>query len=78
MNRNGITLNRFWTCIVLILTTVFSVAAQGKGIAGELMPAINLVNISTNKKSLALGRSLQYREGKGLWGADRRTLQSHR
>ena len=55
MNRNGIALNRYWACLVLMLAAVFSVAAQGKGIAGELMPAINLVNISTNKKSLALG-----------------------
>ncbi len=55
MNRNGIALNRYWACLVLMLAAVFSVAAQGKDIAGELMPAINVVNISTNKKSLALG-----------------------
>ena len=55
MNRNGIALNRYWACLVLMLATIFSVAAQGKGIAGELMPAINLVNISTNKKSMTLG-----------------------
>lgn len=77
MNRNGIALNRYWACLVLMLAAVFSVAAQGKGITGvspeepvletqsvevtrreriaEAIPAINLVNISTNKKSLALG-----------------------
>ena len=81
MNRNGIALNRYWACLVLMLAAVFSVAAQGKDIAGvnakrsseepgselqsvevtrrervaEVMPAINLVSISTNKKSLALG-----------------------
>ena len=81
MNKNGIVLNRFWACMVLMLVAVFSVAAQGGEIAGvnakhgpedsaselqsvevtrrervaEGMPVINLVNISTNKKSLALG-----------------------
>ena len=92
MNRNDIVLNRFWVCMVLMLTAVFSVAAQGREIAGvnakhspedsvselksvevtrrervvELMPAINLVSISTNKKSLALGGFANIVKGKAF------------
>lgn len=80
MNRNTIARKRAWTCMVLMLASVFSVVAQVelKGVdternseepapeahsvevarrvrVAEVTPAINLVNISTNKKSLALG-----------------------
>ena len=51
MKENGITIKRIWTCMVLMLVTVFSVAAQ----VAEAIPSINIVGIVRNNKSLALG-----------------------
>ena len=51
IKENDITFKRIWTCMVLILVSVFSVAAQ----VAEAMPSINIVGIVRNKKSLALG-----------------------
>lgn len=62
MNRNDITPNRVWACMVLMIVAVFSATAQGqvdleptrRERVAEVMPSINIVDISTSKKSLAL------------------------
>lgn len=51
MKENDITIKRIWTCMVLMLVTVFSVAAQ----VAEAIPSINIVGVVRNQKSLALG-----------------------
>ena len=64
--KNDIIPHRAWVGIVLMLATVLSVSAQGdtalratditrKERVAEMVPSLNLVTISTNKKSLALG-----------------------
>ena len=64
MKKNGIAPNRVWICMVLMLVAVFSASAQeriafkmlGKADSkAEAIPSINLVVMSENKKSLALG-----------------------
>ena len=63
---NDIIPHRVWVGIVLMLAAVLSVSAQGdtalhdtditrKERVAEMVPSLNLVAISTNKKSLALG-----------------------
>ena len=49
--------NRVWACVVLMLATVFSAAAQGRVTVktAEVIPSINLFGVSASKKSLALG-----------------------
>ena len=64
--KNDIIPHRAWVGIVLMLAAVLSVSAQGdtalratditrKERVAEMVPSLNLVAISTNKKSLALG-----------------------
>lgn len=71
MSKNNIAPNRIWVCIVLMFVAVISVTAQGnitlpvyelhsvevtrRERISEVMPAINVVSISTNKKSMTLG-----------------------
>ena len=75
MNRNEITPNRVWACMVLVLAAAISITAQERGTlrlteesaaelhsleptrrerVAEVMPAINMVSISTSKKSVML------------------------
>ena len=65
MKKNNIISHRAWTSVVLMLIATLSLSAQGdttlaadiarKERVAEMMPSINLVSISTNKKSVALG-----------------------
>lgn len=64
--KNDFILHRVWVGFVLMLVAVLSVSAQGdtalratditrKERVAEMVPSLNLVTISTNKKSLDLG-----------------------
>ena len=65
MKKNNIISHRAWTSVVLMLIATLSLSAQGdttlaadiarRERVAEMMPSINLVSISTNKKSVALG-----------------------
>ena len=65
MKKNNIISHRAWTSVVLMLIATLSLSAQGDTTLAadiarrervvEMMPSINLVSISTNKKSVALG-----------------------
>lgn len=60
MKKNYSPLNRLWICVVLMLAAAFSASAQERvtfkhSKATEVIPSVNLVVVSANKKSLALG-----------------------
>ena len=65
MKKNNIISHRAWTSVVLMLIATLSLSAQDdttlaadiarRERVAEMMPSINLVSISTNKKSVALG-----------------------